>query len=206
MIIADIIPVDKKRCKILPEHGEAFVLYNGEIRRFGIESGLELSDKVFCQIQEEVLKKRVKERALYLLKSMDRTENEVRTKLKKGYYAEELIDYAVDFLKQYGYIDDQRYAENYIRTYMGKKSRKIIQQSLYLKGISKETAEEAFELFEDKIKGEDERELIYTLLKKKKYHYENSDKKEKNRVMAFLMRKGFEMEDVMYCLRNQPEE
>lgn len=206
MTVTEIAPIDKKRSRISFEQGEPFVLYNGEIRRYGIEAGEELPDRVILQIQEEILKKRVKERALYLLKSMDRTEDEIRTKLKKGYYNTELIDYAVDFLKEYGYIDDQRYAENYIRTYTGKKSRKNIQQTLYLKGISKETVEEAFEIFQEEIEEEGEKEMIYKLLKKRRYQFEGADGKEKNREMGFLLRKGFEMEDVLYCLKNRPEE
>ncbi|MDE7309315.1 MAG: RecX family transcriptional regulator [Lachnospiraceae bacterium] len=182
------------------------MLYNGEIRRFQIEAGKELSDKVFFQIQEEILKKRVKERALYLLKSMDRTEEEIRTKLKKGYYSTELISYAIDFLKEYSYIDDRRYAENYIRTCTGKKSRKNIQQGLYLKGISKEITEEVFEMFYDKTEDMGEKEMIYALLKKRRYQFEDADRKEQNREMGFLFRKGFEMEEILYCLKNPPEE
>lgn len=206
MTVTQITSIDKKRSKIFFEQEEPIVLYNGEIRRFHIELDKELPDKVFLQIQEEVLKKRVKERALYFLKSMDRTEEEIRTKLKKGYYSAELINYAIDFLKEYSYIDDQRYTENYIRTYIGRKSRKNIQQKLYLKGISKETVEEAFGLFQEEMEEKGEKEMIYTLLKKRRYPFENADRKEENREMAFLFRKGFEMEEILYCLKNPPKE
>ena len=202
--MTDIISVDKKRSKILLEHREPFVLYNGEIRRYHIEKASEISEEMLQTIYKEVLQKRVKERVLHILQSMDRTEYEIRDKLKKGYYPEEIIEYAVEFLKKYNYIDDQRYAQNYINACKGKKSRKIIQQSLYLKGISKEIAEEAFELLEDNMTEGDERAIIYTLLEKRKYKYEAADSKEKNRTAAFLLRKGFEMEDIIHCMRNQP--
>lgn len=205
MTVTEIASIDKKRSRVFFLYEEPIVLYNGEIRRFHIEAGRELEEKVFLQIQEEILKKRVKERALYLLKSMDRTEEEIRSKLKKGYYNTELIDYAVGFLKEYGYIDDRRYAENYIRTYAGKKSRKNIQQGLYLKGISKETAEQAFETCYEEIEDKGEKEMIYALLEKRKYPFENADRKAQNREMAFLFRKGFEMEEILYCLKNRPE-
>lgn len=206
MTVTEIISIDKKRSRIVFEQDESIVLYNGEIRHFHIEAGRELKEEVFFQIQEEILKKRVKERALYLLKSMDRTEEEIRAKLKKGYYSTELIDYAIHFLKEYNYIDDRRYAKNYIRTYTGKKSRKNIQQGLYLKGISKETAKEAFEIFYDETENMEEKEMIYALLKKRKYPFKNADKKEQNREIGFLFRKGFEMEEILYCLKNPPKE
>lgn len=206
MTVTEIISIDKKRSRVFFEQEESIVLYNGEIRRFHMEAGRELKEEVFFQIQEEILKKRVKERALYLLKSMDRTEEEIRAKLKKGYYSTELIDYAICFLKEYNYIDDLRYAKNYIRTYTGKKSRKNIQQNLYLKGISKETAEEAFEIFYGETEDIGEKEMIYALLKKRKYPFKDADRKEQNRELGFLFRKGFEMEEILYCLKNPPKE
>lgn len=86
-----------------------------------------------------------------------------------------------------------------------KKSRKNIQQGLYLKGISKETAEQAFETCYEEIEDKGEKEMIYALLEKRKYPFENADRKAQNREMAFLFRKGFEMEEILYCLKNRPE-
>lgn len=205
MIVTNITPIDKKKSRISVDHGETFALYNGEIRRYGIESGSELSETMLRKIYDEVLKKRARERSLYLLKSMDRTEKEIRNKLKQGFYPEKIIECTLVFLKTYGYVDDRRYAENYISSQIGRKSRKIILQSLYRKGIVKDLAEEVLELFEDTTEEIDERRLIYALIEKKNYDYENADRREKNRVAAFLLRKGFEMDDVMYCLRNRPE-
>ena len=50
MTVTEITSIDKKRSKIVFEQEEPIVLYNGEIRRFQIEAGKELSDKVFFQI------------------------------------------------------------------------------------------------------------------------------------------------------------
>ena len=47
--------------------------------------------------------------------------------------------------------------------------------------------------------------MIYRLLEKKKYDYGQTDYKEKNKIMAFLVRKGFEMEDIQYCMKNPQE-
>lgn len=204
MKIVSITAIDKKKSKIFTDQGDTFPLYQGEIRRYHLEEGGELSEQVLCGIYEEVLKKRVKERAMYLLKSMDKTENEIRTKLRQGGYPEQLVDYAVDFLKKYGYVDDWRYAQNYIRSYTGRKSRKMMVQSLLAKGLQKELIDEVLEE-QDGSEGQDERGIIYELIKKKRYAYDGADWKEKNRVAGFLLRKGFQMEDVMYCLKNPPE-
>ena len=48
--------------------------------------------------------------------------------------------------------------------------------------------------------------MIYALLKKRKYPFKDADRKEQNREMGFLFRKGFEMEEILYCLKNPPKE
>ena len=74
MEITAVEPLDKRRSKIFLEEKIAFVLYRGELRTYQIEEGGELSEENYKQIVEEVLIKRAKERALYLLKDRDRTE------------------------------------------------------------------------------------------------------------------------------------
>ena len=139
MEIEAVIPFDKRRSKVLTDEGFVFVLYKGEIRIYGIEAGKELTKETYERILQEVLFKRVKERVLYLLKSRDRTELEIRRKLKEGYYPEEAIEYALSFLKEYRFIDDEDYGRRYIRTYGEKKSKKQLEFELRGKGLEKET-------------------------------------------------------------------
>ena len=40
MMVTSITPVDKKKSKVFLEEGFAFVLYRGEVERFGIELSL----------------------------------------------------------------------------------------------------------------------------------------------------------------------
>ena len=109
MQIISVTPLDKRRSKVLTDEDFAFALYQGEIRAYKIKEGGELTGEVYWEILEKVLFKRAKERTLYLLKSRDRTELEIRRRLKDGYYPQEAIDYAVDFLKRYRYVDDENY-------------------------------------------------------------------------------------------------
>ena len=70
----------------------AFVLYRGELSLCHIEKDQELPEAVYREIMDEILWKRIRMRCLYLLKSMDRTEYQLRTKLKQNLYPEELIE------------------------------------------------------------------------------------------------------------------
>ena len=55
---------------------------NKELYRYSLREGQPVSDGVYGEIMGEVLTKRAKRRVLYLLRSMDRTEQQLRQKLE----------------------------------------------------------------------------------------------------------------------------
>ena len=191
MEIEAVIPFDKRRSKVLTDEGFVFVLYKGEIRIYGIEAGKELTKETYERILQEVLFKRVKERVLYLLKSRDRTELEIRRKLKEGYYPEEAIEYALSFLKEYRFIDDEDYGRRYIRTYGEKNSKKQLEFELRGKGLEKETISRL--LKEEQVS---EEEQIRRYLRKKGYEKGVTLRKEQAKLAAGLVRRGFSYDTV----------
>ena len=48
----------------------------------------------------------------------------MKEKLGKAGYPKEAVEYAVNFLKEYHFLDDNAYAQSYVRSYAGKKSRR----------------------------------------------------------------------------------
>ena len=113
-IVTDIIEINKKKRKICINYDFTFALYCGEIRKYGIKKEEVLDNEDFDEIINVLLPKRAKIRAMNLLKSRDMTEHALSMKLRDSYYPEGTIHSAVDYVKSYGYIDDRRYAENYI--------------------------------------------------------------------------------------------
>ena len=87
----------KTKFKVYLDGTFAFVLYKGELKRFGIKQGEDLTQENYEKIQNEVLLKRAKKRAMHLLEDMDRTESALRKKLKAGQYPENAISGAIDF-------------------------------------------------------------------------------------------------------------
>lgn len=200
MQILSVTPLDKRRSKVLTDEDSAFALYQGEIRAYDIQEGRELAGEVYREILEKVLFKRAKERTLYLLKARDRTELEIRRKLKEGYYPQEAIDYAVDFLKRYRYVDDENYGRNYIRTYGEKKSRKQMEFELQNKGLDRE---EICTLLEECQVSEDKQ--IYKFLQKKGYEKDAIQPRERARLTAALVRKGFSYDAICRVMEEYPD-
>ena len=98
--VISVLPLGKKKYKVTLEGTETVILslYPSEIRRYSIQDGNTLSFVHFTEIQD-ILYKRGKERALYYLKSSDKTVFQVRTKLREGYYPINIIDKIIEFLE-----------------------------------------------------------------------------------------------------------
>ena len=136
---------------------------------------------------------RAKKRALYLLERMDRTEYQLREKLRASEYPEDVIEEAIEYVKSFHYIDDERYAENFTRYKKGNMSRQQIKQKLISKGVSKDIITNALEEEYDM----DESIHIRNLLEKKHFSYETSDEGEFRRIYNYLLRRGFRSSDIL---------
>lgn len=195
-IITGITALSKGRYKIDIDGQFRFVLYKGELHTYHVKEGERISDGFLEEILSEVLPKRAKLRSMNLLKSREYTEYQIREKLRQGLYPEEAIDEAVEYVKSYRYIDDRRYAKDYIVYYSESRSRGRIEQDLFRKGISKELIRT---VYEEDLSGEnlpDEIPLIEKWLEKKGYNKENADYQEKQKMGAFLYRKGFTLDNI----------
>ena len=106
MIVTEIEDCGSGKRKVYLDGQPAFVLYRGELSGCHIEKDQELPEAVYREIMDEILWKRIRMRCLYLLKSMDRTEYQLRTKLKQNFYPEELIDRVILWLENLHYLGE----------------------------------------------------------------------------------------------------
>lgn len=200
MIVTEITAITKSRYKVVLDEGISFVLYKGELNRYHIKFGEELSENGYQSIFHEILPKRAKLRCMNLLKSKDYTQKQLEDKLRQGGYPPEIICEAIAYAGSYGYIDDERYARNFIEYNMQSKSRNRIESDLLRKGISKELAAKVFDELEENGMEIDEAGMIHKLLMKKNYHADTATNDEKRRMYAFLYRKGFHSDAIRRAL------
>ncbi|HBM48302.1 regulatory protein RecX [Clostridium sp. AM42-4] len=136
--------------------------------------------------------KTARECALALLEFRDRTERELRQKLKEREYGPEEIEETVLFLKEYRYLDDEAYAGRYIRSCASRKSRRQIRADLERKGVSREVIDLSFQ--EEAV---DEESQIEKLLLKKGYEPgKRMEPADYRRLMGTLGRRGFSSEAI----------
>ena len=201
MIVTKLEKVDTKKTKVYLDEEYAFILYPQDLRWYKIKEGLEVSEELYCQIMEETIIRRAKQKAMALLKRSDRTEKELRIKLKQSEYPEMAIDEAVSYVMKYGYVDDERYLENYVFYKKGQKSLRVIEMELQQKGLSKEQIREQIEKEEL-----NDGEAIQKAIRKKIGAKSELSYEETQKVAAYLYRKGFKEEDIRKYLWNRVEE
>ena len=205
MTVTEIEEISGKRSRVFLDGSFAFVVYKGELRKYEIEKGKELEEEVLDELQNKVLPRRAKLRAMNLLKNRQYTEKQLTDKLLLGGYSQEIARVAVDYVKSYRYVDDYQYAYDYLACYMERRSRKELEQKLLQKGISRETIDSAAGNLARDGRVTDEEALILGLLEKKYNKYDGNGKisdREKQRIFAYFYRKGFSLELIRKVLKD----
>lgn len=132
-------------------------------------------------------------KALYYLSLRDRTEEELRRKLGEKFRNTFSVNRAVKKVKELGYIDDYDYALSYIKN--SRFGEKRTEFELMKRGISKKIINEVLALGE----GISDYDKLKKALKKVIH---KTDKQ----IIQYLIRQGFELEDILYVLRHAKEE
>lgn len=200
MIVTQISLISKSRYRVYLDGQFAFVLYKGELRQFQIKENQELSEDVYRHIMTQILPKRAKLRSMNLLQSKDYTRKQLEDKLEQGEYPAECIKEAIDYVESYGYIDDGRYARDFIEYNLQNKSQKRIETDLMRRGIAKDMIRKAFDELEDLGVEQDELTMICELLNKKKYCANTATRQEQQKMYGFLYRKGFHSDAISKAL------
>ena len=197
LLVTEVIPREKGRTSIRFDNGMEVLLYKGEVRKLGLQEQTVISREKYDEIIYEILGTRAKKRAMFLLERMDRTEHQLRDKLMQNGYPAVCVDLAIDYVKKYHYIDDLRYATNYISYQQKRKSRQKLKIDLLTKGIDKNVIEQAL----DEAFDSDEQIKIRQLLEKKHYDPKECDRKEKQKTYQYLMRRGFKGSDILHVMK-----
>lgn len=136
----------------------------------------------------------IRDYALYLIEFKDRTEKELRDKFREKGYDENDTEDEIEFLKNYGYINDKRYAEHFTHDAINiKKWGKMrIRTELLRKGVDRETIDN---IIEDAF-FEVENDLVLTQMQTRFKNSDFSNIKERTRIFNFFMRRGFSPDEI----------
>lgn len=190
MIIESIDYSDKYNLVILRISGEDFNisydLYN--------ELQLNIDDELDFDIYKKILSddefNRAKNFALGKISYAQKTSFEIEKILKDNNFSNESIQKTIDFLNEYGILNDELFVKSYVsdKHNISRWSKNKIRYSLKAKKISDELIEKYLEIIND----EQEYEKAYNFALKKAKNTFNIENKQK--VYRYLSGKGFEFD------------
>lgn len=137
---------------------------------------------------------KAKKKALLLIQYSDRTEAEIRERLLKEGYDEDIINSTIIYLKDKSFINDIRYSESFVRRMGTSKSRFQMKVNLIKKGVSPEDIDIAFENMDREhefMEQDPEEEAVRRYLLKGIRKRDIITPDEKRKLFASVCRKGF---------------
>ena len=179
---------DKTRCNVYVD-GAFYCGIKLEVAiRFHLKAGMYIEKEELDKIQLETEKSQAMDKALTHLSASMKTQRQMRDFLSKKGYVQAVIDYVLERLQSYGYIDDEGYCKAYISGVTGK-GKRAIEAQLYKRGVDKRTIERALENVEED--GEQILALLQKYLRGKERTKENLYKG-----CRYLIGKGYSYEAV----------
>ena len=149
----------------------------------------------------EKKKKECLRRCGALLSARDYTCRRLKEKLADAGYEEEVIGPVLESLKEARYLDDERYARSFINAHWENRSRLRIRMDLEKCGVPSDVISEVLRDECDERGTEAETRQIIGLMKKRKFDPLTASYEERNKMMAFLYRKGYDTSSVRAAMR-----
>lgn len=141
------------------------------------------------------------ERAFRILAARSCSEAEIRLRLLRAGYGEQCVEEVLGKLRDYGYVDDARFAQDKVLALMHDKGfgRARIAYELKRRGVNAELIEEAIQSALDEAS---EEEIAFNVASKRVAGYSGLPVPlVRRRLYGFLMRRGFSHEIISRAIR-----
>ncbi len=194
---------DKSRVNIFIDGKYVFALSKLDVATFSLKEGEELSEKKYYEILENVVFAKAKMTALSYLSYKDRSKREVIRKLKEKGFTKLVTKKTLEFLISYGYINDLQFSVKYVKERVCSKGYgkyKVVRE-LREKGVADEIIERVLIDIE---KYEEETALKFGRKKAKKLDL--TEYKDKQKLYAYLQRRGYSYEVIKAVILELTEE
>ena len=140
---------DKNRVNVFIDGDFCCGLLLETVMKYKLKVGDTITRDNLAQIQYDSEKSKALNISVsYLSRSM-KTQKQIEKYLTDKGYGNTVIFFVIEKLKEYGYIDDSIYAKTYIKSYISKKGKKLIEYELISKGIANSDIEKAYLMIEE---------------------------------------------------------
>lgn len=127
---------DKTRCNVYVDGRFCCGLTVETVVKNRLKVGQSVSPEQLAEIQLESEKNTALDKALTHLSATRKTEKQIREFLQKKGYLPAVIDYVIEKLRGYGFLNDGEYAEAYVEQAAKRKGGRLIRMELRSKGVT----------------------------------------------------------------------
>ena len=158
--------------------------------KHGLKKGMEIDEENIANLIFEDEKGKAMEKAVKYISSTLKTTKQIRDYLKKKEYSQQTIDYVIDKMKEYKYLDDESYARTFVSTYSNKYGKLKLIAALKSKGISDSVIDSVFN--DEELEMEDSiKRVADKYLKNKEINFETLQK-----LNRFLCSRGYDFDQI----------
>ena len=112
--------------------------------KYQLKRGMEIDERFLADIIFEDDKGKALSKAIKYMGSSMKSAYQIRDYLKRKQYSPEIIDYVIDKMMEYKYLDDEAYARAYISAYSSRYGKLKLIQALKSKGVSDKIIDNVF--------------------------------------------------------------
>ena len=186
---------DKRRCNIYVDGRFCCGLTLEATVKNRLKVGQIISPERLAEIQLESEKNTAFDKALTHISATQKTEKQMREFLQGKGYLPAVVEYVVEKLRSYNFLNDGQYAEAYVESLSKRKGSKLLRMELRGKGISEVEIDAAL----DTLPAEREEETAKVLLEKY-MRGKVCDKTTLQKAYRYLLGKGYDYEMIKSVL------
>ncbi|MDA0378623.1 MAG: RecX family transcriptional regulator [Bacteroidetes bacterium] len=198
---------DPDRCSVFLDGAFAFGLHVNLVAEAGLRKSLHLDGPACRALVEEDRYFKAMKRCLDYLSYRPRTEREIRTRLGELAVPDAMADRVVDRLRDLMYLDDARFALQFAASRARSRGYgpRRIEAELRRKGIDAAVAREAVatECPPDELGEQLGQQLDKAL---HRYRSESDERKRERKIMAFLIRRGYDASVIRQAMRQHSDD
>ncbi len=190
---------DKTRCNIEIDGRFYCGMKLETVMQNRLKAGEIVTPELLSEMQMQSEKQTALDKALTHITVSMKTEKEIRDFLARKGFLQNVCDYVVDKMKEYGFLDDALYAKQYTEYAGKKKGARLIALELKRRGVDDETARNAVAEIEDGDQAA--RRVLEKYMRGKEVNRDTLRK-----AYAHLVSKGFDYDTARSALKSLGDE
>ncbi len=178
---------DKRRCNIYIDGRFCCGLTLEATVKNRLKVGAVVSPNQLAEIQLESEKNTAMDKALHFISATRKTQEQVRKYLQEKGYLSAVVDYVLEKLNGYDFLNDAEYAKDYVGQAAHKKGVRLIKMQLKAKGLAQDDIDGALTAIQPNAQEDAAKSILQKYMRNK-----TADRETLAKAFKYLLSKGFE--------------